>query len=221
MYHRLRQNKILREKFKIFATWFIAVIFSLTLLGIFTLVVLFITLSAGLPTAEQLKNISFNQSTRILDRNGKLLHTIHGEENREVVPLSEISQNLINATLAVEDQHFYEHRGIYYKRILGAFYYYIKSALTGSQEKLAGASTITQQFVKNAFLTSERTLTRKLKELILTIRLERYYNKDEILEMYLNKIPYGNNAYGIERAAQIYFNKHAKNLTVAESSMVI
>lgn len=220
MHRRFRSYNPMKERLKTIALWLGAFLFSFFLLGIMTVTAIFIAFSRDLPSAEQLKNISFHQSTVILDRTGKLLYTIHGEENREIVLLKDISPYLVKATLAVEDQHFYEHRGFYPKRILGAFYYKIIGFLTGTEMKLAGASTITQQFAKNAFLTSERTLSRKIKELILAFRLEQAYTKDQILEMYLNKIPYGNNGYGIERASQIYFNKHAKDLTLAESAIL-
>lgn len=194
--------------------WFCLTIVGLILLGIFTLAVTVAVLSQGIPTTEELQNIYFTESTQILDREGNLLYTIHGEENREKIKLEDVSPYLIYATLAIEDQHFYEHHGFYLKRIIGA----LINNLRG--RPVQGASTITQQFIKNTFLSPEKTYKRKAQELILAIKLESRFDKDEILEMYLNKIPYGNNAYGIQQAAKIYFGKNAKDLTLAESAIL-
>src|SRR5690606_29977854 len=126
----------------------------------------------------------------------------------------EISDYAKWATVAIEDKDFYDHGGFSLSGITRAAW----SNATGGQ--VQGGSTITQQFIKNSLLTNEQTVTRKVKELILAIELERLYTKDEILSFYLNEIPYGAQEYGIEAAAQSYFNKPAKELGIAESAML-
>lgn len=133
---------------------------------------------------------------------------------REWIKIDDISQDLINATIASEDKNFYKHDGFDYLRIIKAMWTNLKSHKT-----LSGASTISQQYVKNLFLNFDKTFMRKLKEAWLTIRLESHYSKEEILEGYLNTINYGN-IFGIENAAKYYFNKSAKNLTLAEASLL-
>lgn len=184
--------------------------FTLSILLIFTLLVAF--LSVGLPDVRNFDKLAGIESTIIYDREGGILYTIHGEENRKYVPLSEISPYLQKATIAIEDDEFYEHSGFDVPGIIkGAMY-----ELFGIGSR-RGGSTITQQLAKNAFLSSNRTYTRKIKELILAIRLERAYDKNKILELYLNRIPYGNNAYGAEMAAKMYFGKSAKDLNLGEA----
>lgn len=169
----------------------------------------------SLPDIDNIENLVASQSSTIHDKEGNLLYTIHGEENRENVPLEEISEAAIKAILAIEDDQFYEHSGVDY----GAFMVAVCGELricSGSR----GGSTITQQFIKNAFLSSERTYTRKAKEMILALQLEARFGKDEILEMYLNRIPYGSSIYGIERASNAFFGKSAADLTLAESAVL-
>ena len=153
-------------------------------------------------------------TTRILDRNGNLLYRIYQDENRTAVPLSEISQHMINATIAIEDKNFYQHHGFSLKGIFRAF-------VTNAQgEQTQGGSTITQQLVKNRLLDSEKTLRRKIRELILAILVEGTYSKEEILQMYLNQVPYGGSTYGVEEAAWRIFNKSAKELSLNESALL-
>ncbi len=130
------------------------------------------------------------------------------------ISIDEISENVINATIAIEDKNFYKHKGFDYLRIIKAFYNNIKS-----NKVLEGASTITQQYVKNLYLNFDKTITRKLEEAWLTLRMETHYTKDEILEGYLNTINYGG-VFGIENASQYYFSKSAKDLTLAEASIL-
>ncbi len=172
-------------------------------------------LSIGLPDVNDLEKLQADQSTEIYDKDGELLYTIHGEENREQISYDKISPYLINATVAIEDDRFWEHSGFDMVGIGRAVLYEVFGL--GVRR---GGSTITQQYVKNSFLSSERSYVRKAKELILSIRLERTYEKKKILELYLNRIPYGNNAYGSEKAAHIYFNKTAKDITLAESAVL-
>jgi len=167
-----------------------------------------------LPNPKILATRDISVSTKIYDRNKILLYQIYSNENRSIIKLSELPKNLVNATIAIEDTKFYEHWGIDPKGIVRALF----SNSTGGQ--FQGGSTITQQLVKSALLSPERTLTRKLKEIILSFWTERTYGKQEILEMYFNQVPYGGAAYGIEAAAQTYFNKHARDLDLAESAMI-
>jgi len=185
-------------------------------IGLVTMAGVFIYFSKDIPDPNKIADRSVAQSTKIYDRTGKhLLYEIHGEEKRTVVKLDQISQHLINATIATEDQGFYKHYGVDFKGIIRAVY---KDIMSG--EKLQGASTITQQLVKNSILTTEKTLTRKIKEVILAVETEQKFSKDEILEMYLNQIPYGSNAYGIEAAARTFFGKSAKDLGITEAALL-
>lgn len=176
----------------------------------------FIYFSKDIPDPDRIIDRSVAQSTKIYDRTGEhLLYEIHGEEKRTVVKLDQISKHLINATIAIEDQNFYKHYGVDFKGIIRAIWKDVSSG-----EKKQGASTITQQLIKNSILTSEKTFQRKIKEVILAIETEQKFSKDEILEMYLNQIPYGSNAYGSESAAQTFFGKSAKDLDISESALL-
>ncbi len=178
-------------------------------------IAMFVVLSIGLPDVDNIEKLSAAQSTEIFDREGNLLYTIHGEENREHVGIDSISNNIIDATVAIEDDTFWEHGGFDILAVGRAALYEIFGIGTPR-----GGSTITQQYIKNTFLTPERSYIRKAKELILALRLERAYDKERILELYLNRIPYGNNAYGVQKASEIYFNKDAKDLNLAESAVL-
>ncbi len=179
-------------------------------------IAVFAWFAKDLPSPGNLKNRVVIQSTKIYDRTGNhILYEVHGEEKRTEIPFSQMPESLRYATIALEDQSFYDHIGIQPKSILRAA---LKDVfkLGASQ----GGSTITQQLIKQSLLTSEKTFTRKIKEVILAIELEQKFSKDEILAMYLNEIPYGSNAYGIEAAAQTFFGKHASELTLDESAIL-
>ncbi|WP_268928817.1 transglycosylase domain-containing protein [Microaerobacter geothermalis] len=165
--------------------------------------------------SQPLPKSSIPETTTIHDMNGNVIDTIFTGENRKSISLSEISPLLIKATISIEDRKFYDHFGFDLKRTA-------KAILVDLQhmEKLQGGSTISQQLAKNLFLTSQKTWERKIKEAVYTIQLELNYTKDEILEAYLNQIYYGHSAYGIEAAAQTFFGKSAKDLNLAESSML-
>lgn len=167
-----------------------------------------------IPSPEQLTNRDVSQATKIYDRNGELLYDIFKNQNRTPVKLEEVPQVVKQATIAIEDKDFYKHQGFSLFGIARSVYE------IAAHRRMEGGSTLTQQLIKNALLSGERTLTRKIKEFILAIQVERVYSKDQILEMYLNEIPYGGTAYGIESAANLYFGKHAKDLNLAESSML-
>jgi len=180
------------------------------LVGIFGL----LALNIKIPDFNALLDRKIVQSTKIYDQSGQtLLYDVHQDIKRTLIPFSQIPRHIKNATVAIEDDNFYYHRGIDFFSISRAF---IANFLAG--EIMQGGSTITQQLVKNSFLTPERTLTRKLKELILTLKIEKQYSKEKILELYLNEIPYGLNSYGIEAAAQTFFAKNAKDLDLAQAA---
>jgi len=153
-------------------------------------------------------------STKIYDRNGKLLYDIFQNQRRTPVELSEIPLYLRQATIAIEDKDFYKHQGFDLKGWLRAIYNIV------IYHKLQGGSTLTQQLVKNVLLSNERTFTRKIKEFILAVQIERKYTKDQILQMYLNEAPYGGTAWGVEAAAEIYFNKKVSQLNLLESAIL-
>jgi membrane peptidoglycan carboxypeptidase len=201
--------------FKKLLFWGVTLAVILACAGVLVIGVVIGVLSIGLPDVTNLENLDAAQSTEIFDRNEELLYTIHGEENRERVDLEGISGYLRDATIAIEDDAFWEHKG-FDIWALGKVGMYEVFGIG----KARGGSTITQQYIKNTFLSSERSYTRKVKELILAIRLENAFEKEEILELYLNRIPYGNNAYGAQKAAEIYFDKDASDLTLAESALL-
>ncbi|MBI2448609.1 penicillin-binding protein [Candidatus Microgenomates bacterium] len=176
---------------------------------------LFLWYSKDLPNPYKLNKRIVAQSTKIVDRNGELLYQIHGEENRTLIKFEDIPDAVKQATVALEDRDFYKHSGFNLKGIARAIVYDIFH-----REAKQGGSTITQQFVKNAVLSGNKKISRKIKEFILSIEIEQIYSKNEILTMYLNEIPYGNNAYGVQAAAKTYFDKDAKDLTLAESALL-
>ncbi len=183
---------------------------------IIPLIGLFLYIAKDLPEAGNVNKRFVAESTKIYDRTGShILYEVHGEEKRTVVPFDQIPEIVRAATISLEDQGFYHHFGLKPTAILRAA---LKDIVTFDASQ--GGSTITQQFVKNSLLSNERTITRKLKEAILSIELETLFSKDEILAMYLNEIPYGQNAYGIEAAAQTYFGKSAKDLTLDEAALL-
>jgi penicillin-binding protein 1C len=169
---------------------------------------------APVPDISSFANRQIAQSTKIFDRTGQvLLYDYNRDAKRDVIPLSAISPNAIQATIAIEDSSFYEHGGI---RITSIIRSMITDALGGSLAQ--GGSTITQQVVKNTLLTSEKSITRKIHEWMLALKLEQIYSKDQILETYLNNIPYGGTLYGIEAASEAYFGVPAKDLSLAEAA---
>lgn len=168
-----------------------------------------------LPSPANLGKYDVPLSTKVYDRNGILLFDIYAQQNRTPVPLSDIPKYVQQATIAIEDKDFYKHNGIDPIRgIIRAM------VATATKHQLQGGSTITQQLVKTALLTSERTVTRKVREIILAFWVELIYPKDKILELYLNQVPYGGTAWGVETAAEKYFGKNVKELTLAEASLL-
>lgn len=200
-----RKQKILT----IFAT-LLGLGFIFMIIGIIAVFAVFAYFAKDLPSPTSLRERTIAQSTKIFDRNGELLYNVYGDENRVLVTLDKIPKFCKEATIAIEDKDFYKHQGFSWD---GYFRIAYKFA---TERKVIGGSTISQQLIKNALLSSERTVTRKLKELILSIQVESRFTKDEILQMYLNEIPYGGTAWGIEAASQTFFGKSINELSLTE-----
>jgi len=206
---------MVKHKSKIF--WFRNIIIAI-------LVLLFIGFGAGLglfffyiedtPTFDP-NNLKPNETSFVYDQDGNVIAELHGEQNRVPVGLDQVPDSLKNAFIAIEDQYFYQHKGINIRSILGALW---EDIVHGSYQR--GASTITQQLVKLTFLSPEKELKRKAQEAWLAIQLERHYTKDQILQFYLNQIYFGHSAYGVEAAAEIFFGKSVDKLDLAESAML-
>ncbi|HCF30448.1 MAG TPA: penicillin-binding protein [Cyanobacteria bacterium UBA11049] len=169
----------------------------------------------NLPDVTVLRNYIPSETTYIYDIKGKVLASIHGEANREVVPLDKISPDMKRAVMAIEDSHFYYHHGINFSSVGRAV---LVNWQRGSVAE--GGSTLTMQLVKNIFLSQHRKFSRKVAEAVLAIRLEQILTKDQILEMYLNQVYWGHNNYGVQTAARTYFGKPAADLDLAESAMM-
>lgn len=185
------------------------------LTGIVVFIGIVIYFFTQIPSPEDLQSRFVAQSTKIYDRDGELLYDIFQNQNRTPVKLENIPEVVKKATISIEDKDFYNHGGFDVWGIVRSFY-----RLVIHRRIEGGGSTLTQQLVKNALLTADQSVVRKLKELILAIQVERAYNKDQILEMYLNEIPYGGTSYGIEAAANLYFGKHTSELDLAEASLL-
>ena len=174
-----------------------------------------------LPSVKLLAQNQPSLSTKIYDRHGELLYQIYKDENRSLIKLTDLPKHVVDSVLAAEDKNFYHHFGVDPTGILRATYKNFVNCKLGFENcSPEGGSTITQQLIKNTLLSPEKTLVRKLKELILAIQTEHVYSKDQILEMYLNQVGYGGTAYGIEEASRNYFGKSAKDLTLAETAML-
>ncbi len=190
------------------------------ILGFFVCLVIVLMYGAydfvkNLPSPSNIGKFNYPMSTHIYDRNEQLLYEIYREQNRTPVKLVNLPKYVYQSTISIEDKEFYRHNGISFgSGIIRA----LKEMLIN--HKLQGGSTITQQLVKSALLTPERTIERKIKEIILALWTEKLYTKDQILEMYLNQVPYGGSAYGIEEASKIYFHKQAKDLTLSEAAFL-
>jgi len=207
-----------KRTWKTYAWYSVLAVLGCGLLASLSLFVYILLILKDLPSPEDLANYSLTSTTKILARDGSLLYEVGDDgERRTVVKLEQINQHMVDATLAAEDDEFFSHPGFEWKGIIYALYRDALNKITGSNS-VQGGSTITQQFVKNAFLTPEKTLKRKLSELILSVELEQHFSKKEILEMYLNKIFYGAQSYGVQAAAKTYFQKDAKDLTIAQSA---
>ena len=210
----MKVSSILRFKFTKFKkkhAW-ILLFFFVVVFALLTSIYFFILKDLPLPT--KLNSSSTPQATQIFDRDQKLLYSIYSNKNQTFIPLSAIPKHMREATIAIEDKDFYKHGALDFR---GIFRSLVSIVI---HKELQGGSTLTQQLVKNSLLTPERTILRKIKEVILAFATEAIYPKDKILEMYLNQIPYGGTTYGIEAASQAFFGKKAKDLTLAESALL-
>ena len=186
--------------------------FGIVVFGVIPLIaILFLQ---NLPHPRELTSRQIPQTTKIYDRHGVLLYEIYASQNRTLVPLRDIPPHLKHATLAIEDKNFYHHWGFDIQGIIRA----LKENSSG--EIVQGGPTITQQLIKSSMLTPERTIERKVREIVLAFWAERIYSKDQILEMYFNQVPYGGTAWGVEAAAEVYFKKNVRELTLAESAFL-
>ena len=200
-----RKKKNPKKFWLIFGVLAVAVVFVL----VFLVVILF-----QVPNPKKLSSGDYAQSSQIFDRNGKLLYEIYADKRRVPVTLDEIPDSLKKATLAIEDANFYKHGGFDVKGLIRGLY------RTVVEKRLQGGSTLTQQLVKNGLLSPERTISRKIKEAVLTVITEIMYSKDEIFEMYFNQTPYGGTLWGVQAAAKGIFNKDVSNLDLAESALI-
>jgi 1A family penicillin-binding protein len=199
---------------KIAAYGSLTILLAVIFLSVFSVAAL-AWFSRDLPSPNRLLEREVAQSTKIFDRTGKtILYEIYSEKKRTLVELSNIPDFVKQATLVAEDRDFYKHHGFDLKGILRSVWRNI------TRGQRVGGSTITQQFIKNAILSPEKTYTRKLKEFALSIQLERKFSKDEILKMYFNEIPYGSTSYGIQSAAQTFFGKDVRDLDLAEGALL-
>lgn len=177
---------------------------------------LFIYYAKDLPRPEVFTEKQFIQPTQIYDREGEVvLYQIYGEEKRTVVPLEQIPSFLKEAVIAAEDANFYHHFGLDLRGILRSILNNLKIG-----RPIYGGSTLSQQLIRSTFLTLDKTAQRKIKEIILTLELERRYSKDQILGFYLNQIPFGSNAYGVEAASETFFNKPVQDLSLAQAAIL-
>lgn len=208
---RLRKGK--RSIF-FWANLFAGIFFAFLVLATLGGGLAFFVLARDLPSPNKLVAREVPLSTKIYDRGGELLYDIYSDQNRTLVTLAEIPEHLRLATISMEDKNFYKHQGF---DPLGIVRAVRNMAL---KKRLEGGSTITQQLVKNALLSRERTVVRKIKEFVLALAIEQRFSKDEILQMYLNEVPYGGQAWGVQAASQTYFGKNVKDLTLAEAALL-
>ena len=206
-----RTSVLHRQKFPFFSK---RIRFALILIFLAGIISFSIWLFWGLPSPSKLLTSLVPVSTKLFDRNGKLIYEIYVDKRSTPVNIDELPKYVIDATISIEDKDFYKHHGISITGITRAAYN------TLFRQKLQGGSTLTQQLVKNALLTPERTVKRKLRELAITLIVEAMYSKKQILTLYFNQIPYGSTAYGIGSASELYFNKEAKDLTLAEAALL-
>jgi penicillin-binding protein 1A len=169
----------------------------------------------NLPDVRVLRTYTPSETSHIYDVKGKHLASLHGEANREVVPLNDISPHLKRAVMAIEDSYFFSHKGVNFTSVGRAV-----KANFSKGETSEGGSTLTMQLVKNLFLTQKRVISRKVAEAVLAMRIEQVFTKDQIFELYLNQVYWGHNTYGAETAAQSYFSKSSTDLNLAESAMM-
>ncbi|MEI6690546.1 MAG: transglycosylase domain-containing protein [bacterium] len=209
---------ITRQISSSFISWLAIILVTLISMGNLSLILL--KWYQSLPSLSTLENPP-SLTTKILDRNGALLYQIYRDENRSLIKLTELPNYFIQATIAIEDKNFFTHHGLDFIGIIRAFSKNIVNCRLYTRSCTPeGGSTITQQLIKNTLLTSQKNISRKLKEAVLAIMVEREYSKEKILELYLNEVNYGGTAYGIQAASEFYFNKSANQLTLSESALL-
>jgi 1A family penicillin-binding protein len=211
-----KHKKIYRKSLRLLNKKLFQLLFLSFLLFVTFSLSVFLYYAKDLPRPESFTERPFVEPTKIYDRTGEtVLYTIYGEEKRDVVPLSLMPDHLIHAVISAEDSRFYSHFGVDFRGIARSFIQNIKK---GSRAQ--GGSTISQQLIRSTFLSGEKTISRKIREVILAIELDRRYSKDEIIGFYLNQVPFGGNSYGVEAASQSFFNKNVSSLTVPESAIL-
>lgn len=211
-FKKFRKSKHQKSKSKFLL---LRVLLILVVIGLVFLIALFLWFAKDLPSPNKLNGLDSAQTSRLYDRTGNtVLYEIYSDENRTLVDFKDMPKCIKDATVAIEDKDFYKHGAFSIAGIVRAFYYTIFKRST------QGGSTITQQYIKNAVLTNEVRLSRKIKELILAIEMEQVYKKDDILKLYLNEIPYGATAYGINSASRTFFNKSQMDLTLDECALL-
>lgn len=186
----------------------------LFLIGVIVALLLTIYYIKDLPQPEIFNEIQTTQSTEIYDRSGKVLLYKFGPEDREIITLKQTPEHLRQAVIAAEDANFYFHPGV---DVTGVFRAIKQNLMYGTSQ---GGSTLTQQLIKTTFLTSDKLISRKIKELILSLQLEQKYSKDQILEWYLNRVPFSGTISGVQQASKVYFGKPASDLTINESAIL-
>lgn len=201
--------------------WALKFLWPALLLMIFVPLVIFVFYAKDLPRPERFTEKQFVQSTKIFDRTGEvLLYEIYGEEKRTLVSLSEIPEYMKQAVIVTEDSNFYNNSGIDLRGIIRSVlvnFRIIDSVYSGLT---IGGSTISQQLIRSTFLTNEKTIQRKIREIVLSLELNRRYGKDQILEWYLNQIPFGSNSYGVEAASQTYFGKSVSEISLPQAAVL-
>lgn len=224
VYSILRSTLVLLLNFFLSVSWFIfytafqirLFIFGFGLCAAIVFLIQSYTFLQQLPSPQIIGKNNFKMTSYLYDRNGKLLYELFRDESRTPVSIKTLPPFVYQASIAIEDKDFYKHNGV--SVISGVFRAFRENLMHSSN--LQGGSTITQQLIKSSLLTPERSLLRKIREIILALWAERIYSKSEILEMYLNQIPYGGQSYGIEEAAKNYFEKSAKDLTIPEAALL-
>ncbi|MDD5213838.1 MAG: transglycosylase domain-containing protein [Candidatus Gracilibacteria bacterium] len=205
---RARQEQL--KQYVIYGAYSLVVIILISFLFIYSKYI------KNLPNISEIENQKIPEASTIYDRNGKEIYSIYYGEKRTYVKYDEISKNMVNAIVSTEDNTFFENSGFDIKGIFRSVFNYIFQKTS----KIEGTSTISQQLIKNMMLTNERSLERKIKEVRLSYKLNTNYSKEKILELYLNKIAYGSNSYGIEQASRTFFGKSAKDLGILDSSIL-
>lgn len=217
MVRRKYHRQVFQESKK--KKWFFRVLKLCAVLFLFLPILgfaLFVFYAKDLPRPEKFTERTFAESTKIYDRSGEiLLYEIYGEEKRKVVPLDVVPEHLKQAVLLAEDANFYNHFGLDLKAMGRAILVNLRL-----RRPIQGGSTISQQLIRSSFLTREKTLERKIREILLTIELERRYSKDQILEWYFNQVPFGSNAYGVEAASQTFFQKNVSEVSAGEAAIL-